>query len=190
MSDDLLEEGVVVGEVVEESLLADIELPEDPQQAVEALKEALTQARESAAAQLDDLQRVAAEFDNFRKRAARDQREMTERASQRIIEALLAVLDSFDGAFTHEAQSPSEELLLSGVQKTFHQLMDVLAREGLAVIPAEGEPFDPEIHEAVAGGGGEDLVIAGEMRRGYTLSGRVLRPALVTVAPAEEVADE
>ena len=168
----------------------DIELPEDPAEALEVLIKALHQARESEAARLDDLQRVAAEFENFRKRSRRDKQDMTARASQRIVEALLPVLDSFDGAFDHDAQSPSEEQLLSGVQGTFHQLMEVLGREGLAVIPTEGESFDPTVHEAVAGGGGEALVVSGEMRRGYTLGGRVLRPALVAVSAPEETTEE
>jgi molecular chaperone GrpE len=161
----------------------DIELPEDPAAAVPVLLEALSEAQIESAARLNDLQRVAAEFENFRKRSMRDQQEMTERASQRVVEALLPVLDSFDGAFSHTAQSPSEELLLSGVQSTFHQMMEVLNREGLAPIEAEGSDFDPNLHEAVAGGGGDDLVVRSVMRRGYTLGSRVIRPALVAVAP-------
>jgi len=166
------------------------DLPADPAEAVDILIRALHEARGSEAARLDDLQRVAAEFENFRKRALREQQEMTQRASQRVVDALLPVLDSFDGAFVHEAQSPSEELLLSGVQSIFGQLMEVLGREGLAVIPTEGEPFDPTVHEAVAGGAGEDLVVASEMRRGYTMGGRVLRPSLVSVSTVEEMAEE
>ena len=62
--------------------------------------------------------------------------------------------------------------------------MEILEREGLAVIPAAGVPFDPTVHEAVIGGTGDDLVVSEEMRRGYTLRGRVVRPAMVAVAPA------
>ncbi len=186
MTDDVLDTEAVAQPTVP----PDLELPDDPSQAAEILVDELRTARESEAARLDDLQRVAAEFENFRKRSEREQQEVTARASQRVVAALLPVLDSFDGAFEHDAQSPSEELLLSGVQSTFHQLMEVLGREGLAVIPTEGEPFDPTVHEAVAGGGGDDLVVASEMRRGYTLGGRVLRPALVVVSPTEGVAEQ
>ena len=186
MTDDVLD----TEPTTDETTQPDLELPEDPAEAVEILIGRLHAVKESEAARLDDLQRIAAEFENFRKRSERDQEEMTARASQRVVAALLPVLDSFDGAFGHDAQSPGEELLLSGVQGTFHQLMEVLGREGLAVIPTEGEPFDPTIHEAVAGGGGEDLMVAGEMRRGYTLGGRVLRPALVAVTPAEGTEEE
>jgi molecular chaperone GrpE len=164
----------------------DLELPDDPAAAVPMLLDVVAAVQTDAAARLDDLQRVAAEFENFRKRSLREQQEMTERASQRVVEALLPVLDSFDGAFGHTAQSPSEELLLSGVQGTFHQMMEVLSREGLEPIDAEGFDFDPNIHEAVAGGGGDDLVVGSVMRRGYTLRGRVIRPALVAVAPRDD----
>jgi len=185
VSDDLLETPTETDPAAE-PLIPDLELPDDPAAAVEVLTGALDEAWKSEAMHLDDLRRVAAEFDNFRKRSMRDQQEMTERASQRVIEALLPVLDSFDGAFGHTAQSPSEELLLAGVHSTFHQLMEVLGREGLAAIATEGEAFDPTVHEAVAGGGGDDLVITSELRRGYTMHDRVLRPALVAVAPRED----
>ena len=184
MSDDLIDSPVET-DAVAEPLIPDLQLPDDPAAAVEVLTGALDEAWKSEAMHLDDLRRVAAEFDNFRKRSMRDQQEMTERASQRVVEALLPVLDSFDGAFGHTAQSPSEEQLLAGVHSTFHQLMDVLGREGLTVIATDGETFDPTVHEAVAGGGGDDLVITSELRRGYTMQDRVIRPALVAVAPRE-----
>ncbi len=187
MTDDVLEEAVV-GEVVDETSLPD--LPKDPTEAIAILRSALAEARQAEASLLDDLQRVAADFENFRKRALRDQLETVEHASQRVVEALLPVLDSFDAAFSHESRTPGEEHLLAGIRGTFHQLMSVLESEGLAVIPAEGEAFDPEVHEAVSGGGGDNLVVTGEMRRGYTLAGRVIRPALVAVAPVEETGEE
>lgn len=161
------------------------EVPDDPAEAVVALATALAEARETEAARVDDLQRVAAEFENYRKRAEREREETQMRATQRLVEALLPVLDSFDGAFAHDAQTPGEELLKKGVTGTFHQLMEILEREGLEVIDAAGAVFDPEIHEAVSGGIGEDLVVAAELRRGYRLRGRVIRPSMVAVAPRE-----
>ena len=186
MPDDVLD----TEPVADDAVPALVEIPEDPAEAIRVLVAALQQAQESEAARLEDAQRLAAEFENFRKRSGREFEDVVARASQRVISSLLPVLDSFDGAFEHEAKSPSEELLLAGVQRTFHQMMEVLEREGLATIPTDGEAFDPTVHEAVAGGAGEDLVIASEMRRGYTLGGLVLRPALVAVAPTEEVAAE
>jgi len=172
--------------------LLGVELPDDQEAAVGVLLDALATARLAADSYLEDLQRVAAEFENFRKRAAREREETVARAAQRLVQALLPVLDSFDQAFAHQPQTPSEEQLLAGVRGTFHQLMDVLSKEGLEIIPAGGEDFDPEVHEAVAGGGEGDLMVAQEMRRGYTLKGRVLRPAMVVVAsrPPSETTGE
>jgi len=163
--------------------LLGLELPDDRDEAVGVLFDALATTREAADAYLEDLQRVAAEFENFRKRAAREREDTVTRAAQRVVQALLPVLDSFDQAFAHRAQTPGEEQVLAGVRGTFHQLLDVLSKEGLEMIPAVGEDFDPEVHEAVAGGGEGDLMVSQELRRGYALKGRVLRPAMVVVAP-------
>ncbi len=144
---------------------------------------------------LDDLRRVAADFDNFRKRTQREMADNVERASQRVVMGLLPVLDSFDLAVAHEPATDSEANLLGGVNSTRQQLLDALAREGLEVIPSVGESFDPEVHEAVTmEGTPEHPVVVGEMRRGYTLRGRVLRAALVAVGedqgPEPDPADD
>ena len=162
----------------EEAVIA---LPEDPDEAIRLLIDAVGMAQEAADRYLDDLRRLAAEYENYRKRVARDREDLVQRSTQRVVEALLPVLDSFDQAFAHEAQSPGEEQLLSGVRGTFHQLMDVLGREGLEAVPGLGEPFDPNVHEAVMGGGDGQLIVAQELRRGYIHNGRLLRAALVAV---------
>jgi molecular chaperone GrpE len=132
---------------------------------------------------LESLQRLAAEFDNFRRRVERDHAENVERASQRVIESLLPTLDAFDGALAIEPQSESEEKILDGMRSTRAQLLETLARDGFEAISAAGEPFDPKVHEAVSGAqsGDGELVVSSELRRGYTMRGRVLRPTLVTV---------
>jgi molecular chaperone GrpE len=140
---------------------------------------------------LDDLRRVAADFENFRKRTQREMAENIERASQRVVMGLLPVLDSFDLAVAHEPATDSEANLLGGVNSTRQQLLDALAREGLEVIPAVGEVFDPELHEAATMEGAPDHpVVVGEMRRGYTLRGRVIRAALVAVGEDTTEADD
>jgi len=166
----------------------EIDLPEDPDQAVEFLTEELTQARQSAESYLDDLRRVAADFENFRKRATRDRDEIVERASSRLVASLLPVLDSFDAALASD-QDRGPERVVAGMRNIYQQLVSVLRAEGLEPIEAVGQPFDPERHEAVAGGGDGHLVVTSEARRGYTLKGRVLRPALVEVA-AEDVSGD
>jgi molecular chaperone GrpE len=161
-----------------------LELPDDPDAAQALLLRELAEARAEASEYLETLQRVAADFENYRKRVERDQVENVLRASQRLVEKLLPTLDAFDAALAYEPQTPPEEKLLDGMRGTHSQLMDALGKEGVAAIPAAGEPFDPAVHEAVAGGGDGDLHVAQELRRGYTLQGRVLRPSLVIVEEA------
>ena len=163
------------------------ELPSDPEEAIAFLLEALRGAQGEAASYLGDLQRLAADFENYRKRSQRERDELVTRASQSLVHDLLPVLDSFDGALT-AAATPGDEAFLAGIRSTHQLLMDVLARQGLEAIPAAGLPFDPSLHEAVSGGGTGHLVVTAEMRRGYALRGRVLRPSLVAVA-AEDVAE-
>jgi molecular chaperone GrpE len=92
----------------------------------------------------------------------------------------MPVLDSFDAALATKAESETERLLLSGMVNTREQLLKVLEQEGLQVVPTVGEAFDPEIHEPVgAPDGATDLVVSEELRRGYRLKERVLRPAMV-----------
>ena len=163
-----------------------LELPDDSDEARDLLLRELSESRQEAGEHLEMLQRVAADFDNFRRRVERDQAENVERASQRVIEGLLPTLDAFDAATAFEPQSPSEEKIREGVVSTRSQLLETLSREGFEPIPATGEVFDPKVHEAVSGPGegNGDLVVDAELRRGYVMRGRVIRPSLVTVKHA------
>jgi molecular chaperone GrpE len=192
INEDLPELEVVEGEIVpaDETVTAEslgLDLPDDSGAAVEALLRLLAESRAEADRYVDDLRRVAADFDNYRKRTHREQAGLIERASERTITAMLPVLDSLDAAATIEAHTPAEEKMLAGVRGTLNQLLDILAREGLSVVPTWDEPFDPQIHEAVmrSGEGDGPLVVANELRRGYRLGGKTLRAALVEVAPRQ-----
>lgn len=159
-------------------------LPDDPTEREQVLLSAIAQAQTDASSYLDDLQRVAADFDNYRKRTQRDLSLSIERAAERVVERVLPVLDTFDAALATEVETPAEQKLLSGLLGTRDQLLDVLSAEGLEVIPTTGEPFDPEVHEAMMATGtgtGGAIVVASEMRKGYTLKGKVIRAALVSV---------
>lgn len=166
-------------------------LPDDPYEAQQELMAALLAARQESGEYLETMQRIAAEFDNFRKRVERDRSELIQRATQRLIADMLPTLDSFDAALAYEPQTPAEEKILDGMRSTRGQLLDLLQAEGLEPIVGENTPFDPAVHEAVSGptqeGQGE-LMVAGELRRGYLLNGQVLRAALVAVELSEEQA--
>ncbi|MDH3730651.1 MAG: nucleotide exchange factor GrpE [Acidimicrobiia bacterium] len=180
---EVIEGQVIEGDVVDPAQPADAGLPEDPATANELLLDQLAEERQAAQSVFSDLQRVAAEFDNYRKRVQRDQVDIIDRASERVVLEMLAVVDSFEAAFTHEAQSPGEEKLLTGMRNTYELLISVLAKEGLEPIAAIGEPFDPTVHEAAQApsDAGAHLVVSEELRRGYMLAGRLIRPALVAV---------
>ena len=159
-----------------------IDLPEDKDEANSLLVEKLIESREEAGSYLDDLRRVAADFDNYRKRTTREQAVVLDRAAERVVRELLPVLDSFDAALNAKPATDGERLLLSGMINTREQLLKALEQEGLEVLPSIGEPFDPEIHEPVgAPAGSTDLVVSEELRRGYRLRDRVLRPAMVVL---------
>jgi molecular chaperone GrpE len=163
-----------------------IELPEDQGQAIELLLSHLEESRDEATSYLDDLKRVAADFDNYRKRTTREQAVVLDRAAERVVRELLPVLDSFDAALATEPSTDAERQLLSGMINTREQLLKALEAEGLEVVPSIGEPFDPEIHEpAGAPSGSGDLAVSQELRRGYRLKGRVLRPAMVMLEARE-----
>lgn len=125
---------------------------------------------------LGDLQRVSAEFANFRKQTEKRNLDLMARASQRLAEALLPVLDACDAAALQG---------IEGVDQIQSQLMSVLANEGLEVIADTDEPFDPQRHDAVmtepAAEGDEGTVVAEMLRTGYAWKGRVIRPAMVKV---------
>lgn len=160
-------------------------LPAEPDEAIELLLRELKEARTEADDLLDNVQRIAAEFDNFRKRVERDRVENVQRAGQRVIELLLPALDSFDAALAIEANSATEHQMSEGMRGTHALLLEALAREGCEPIPSVGEPFNPAVHEAVSVLPGEgEQVVDQELRKGYTMSGRVIRPALVIVGHA------
>lgn len=143
----------------------------------------LASAQREAAEYLDHLRRLQAEFDNFRKRMLKQQTHAVELAAQPVVARLLEVIDDFELALMAAEQQPDFERFRKGVELVYAKLADVLRAEGLQRIDAQGAPFDPELHEALmqTGEGDGELVVADVLRPGYTLKGRVLRPAGVRV---------
>lgn len=146
---------------------------------------ALASAQKEAAEYRDHLQRLAADFDNYRKRVLKEQTRAVEMAAEPLTRRLLEVLDDFDLALMAAEKKPDFERFLHGVELVYAKLQDTLRAEGLERIEAKGKPFDPELHEALMQsddqGDGEPFV-ADVLRPGYTMRGRVIRPAGVRVA--------
>ena len=143
----------------------------------------LEAATREAAEYRDHLLRLKAEFDNYRKRVLKEQTRAVEMACEPLMRRLLEVLDEFDLALMAAEQKPDFDKFLHGVELVYAKLLDILRSEGLERIHAEGKPFDPEYHEALmqSGEGEGEPVVADVFRQGYTLKGRVLRPAGVKV---------
>jgi molecular chaperone GrpE len=132
---------------------------------------------------LDRLARLQAEFDNARKRSAREQQDFREFAAAETIKALLPALDSFERAL----QSPSAQLneFRGGVELIYKQLQDALQKLGLRAITSKGQVFDPHMHEAIELVDTHDVPdhqVIEELQRGYKLKERLLRPAMIKVA--------
>jgi len=133
---------------------------------------------------IDRLARAQAEFDNARKRAAREQQDYRDYAQSDTIKALLPIMDSFERALRADANSQQSEFR-NGIELIYKQLQDALVKLGVQPIPAKGEPFDPRVHEAIEmvdTTDAEDHQVLEELQRGYKLKERLLRPAMVKVA--------
>lgn len=139
--------------------------------------------KERAAEYLGHLQRLQAEFDNYRKRVLKEQTLAVELASEPVIRRLLEVVDDFELALMAANDKPDFDRFLHGVELVFAKLLDTLRAEGLERIEAQGKRFDPERHEALlqTGEGDGEPTVADVLRSGYTLRGHVLRPAGVRV---------
>jgi len=159
-----------------------IDDPKEPERA--GPKGELEQARVQAAEYLDHLQRLKAEFDNYRKRVLKEQTRAVELAAEPLVRSLLEVLDEFDLALMAAERRPEFDQFLHGVELVYAKLLDLLRSEGLERIDARGKPFDPERHEALMQSGDDqegEPRVADVLRQGYTLKGRVIRPAGVKV---------
>ena len=141
----------------------------------------------------DRLLRTTADFDNYKKRSAREKQDAIKFANENLISKLITVLDALDMALaaTQNAQAESHRSLLAGIKMVYQQLKSTLAEAGLEEINAAGKPFDPNLHEAVSQKETTDVPedhVAEQMRKGYKLRDRLLRPATVIVAKAPKAA--
>ncbi|HEX6679041.1 MAG TPA: nucleotide exchange factor GrpE [Gaiellaceae bacterium] len=159
----------------------------DPR-APSALEERLASAEAEAQTHLNDLKRVAAEFENYRKRVAREQQALSARAAERLVGELLPIMDDLERALGVDPKARSAEAKLEeGVRLVQRQLASVLEREGLAEIETNGK-FDPHVHEALLSqpSEAEEGSVIEVLQKGYRLGDRVLRPARVIVAAPKE----
>lgn len=173
MSEDLRDE---VAEDLEDAREAEAE-------AAEEVESDLDTVTREAGEYRDHLMRLQAEFENYRKRVQKEQSMAAEYASSAIVSELLGVVDDFELALMSATSQPDFDAFLRGVELVYAKFLDALRAVGVERMDPEGKPFDPELHEALMqeGDGDAEPVVADVLRPGYTMRGRVVRPAGVKV---------
>lgn len=149
------------------------------------LQDELARSRTKADEYLDGWQRSRAEFANYKKRVERDQLLVTQNAAGRIIKRYLEVLDDLERALKNRPQEGEGAAWANGIELVFRKFKSILESEGITPIEAEGQLFDPNLHEAITSEDSEEHEsgqIIEVLQQGYMLGDRVLRPAMVRVA--------
>ena len=171
------------------------ETVEDGSAAIDSLSEAellrqqLRVKEEEAKNNYERFIRQTAEVENFKKRALRDKEDAIRYANETLVKELLPVIDNLERAIAHAKGSGNGASLTEGVEMILKGLFDALGKYGVSQISAMGQPFDPQLHEAMAQvetDAGEPNTVLEEHQKGYLLKDRLLRPALVTVAKSPQ----
>lgn len=157
---------------------------EDQEEQPEEIVDEAAELRLELEAEQNKYLRLLADYDNFKRRTQKDKEIAGKFRAQSLLTDLLPVLDNFERALSVEAKSEESKSLLKGVEMVQNSLLEAVKREGLEEIKAVGEAFDPNFHQAVMqekDGNAEAGTVLQELQKGYTLKGRVLRPAMVKV---------
>jgi len=153
---------------------------------LEALKKELAQAVAKSEENLAGWQRAQADLANYRKKVEQERKELNESACSALILRLLPVLDDFERAESSIPEGSKDLPWVEGIRLIERSLRQTLEKEGLTPIKAEGEPFDPCLHEAVSCCPGKEGIVIKEVKKGYTINKRLLRPACVIVGEGEK----
>ncbi len=151
----------------------------------EDLEAQLARAQEDAHKYLANWQRAEADFQNYKRRAEQERDETRRFGLASLIINLLPILDDFERAFGSLDARLAGLTWFEGIYHIYRKLQQALQNAGVTAIAAEGQPFDPRLHEAVAHAEGEEGKVLAEVQRGYKLHDRVLRPAMVVVGKGE-----
>jgi molecular chaperone GrpE len=165
----------------------DVEAPLTAEDQASSIEGRIVKLEQELATERAQALRVLADFQNFRRRNEEQRAEMAARAVQEFVASLLPVLDNFERALAAAEDAPGREGLLAGVGMILRQLQDVLAQRRVEPIVAVGSQFDPNLHEAIMRVDANDVpenTVVEELLTGYTMNGRVIRPAKVKVAAA------
>jgi molecular chaperone GrpE len=155
-------------------------------ESVEALKQQLAQEKERAEAYLANWQRAAADFQNYKRRVEQEREEVARLANAALVINLLPLVDDLERALASVDARLAGMTWLDGIRLIERKFQALLEMSGLTEIEADGQDFDPNVHEAVTFGEGEENKVISVVQKGYRLGGRVLRPALVVVGKKQE----
>jgi molecular chaperone GrpE len=155
---------------------------------VETLKKLLAEAQEKAEANLAGWQRAQADFINYKRRSEQERAEVAQFANSILVLSLLPILDDFERAFVSIPPRLAKMSWVDGIKLIERKLWASLEAQGLSPIKALGEPFDPNLHEAVRQDKGKEGIVIEEVQKGYKLNDRVIRPTMVVVGNGEEEA--
>ena len=156
------------------------------EESVEALKQQLAQEKERAEANLANWQRAAADFQNYKRRVEQEREEVARLANAALIINLLPLMDDLERALASVDTRLAGMTWLDGLRLIHRKFQALLEMSGVTEIEADGEDFDPNVHEAVTFGEGEENKVISVVQKGYRLGGRVLRPSLVVVGKKQE----
>jgi len=157
---------------------------------IETLKQSLAEEKAKAEANLAGWQRAQADFINYKRRSEQEKEEISKFANAMLMLNLLPILDDLERAFTSISPDLAKFSWLDGIRLIERKLRTALETQGLSPIKAVGEPFDPKLHEAAGHGKGKEEIVVEELRKGYKLHDRVIRPATVVVGNGEEEKEE
>ena len=157
---------------------------------IESLKQALSEERAKAEANLAGWQRAQADFINYKRRTEQEREELTKFANVNLILELLPIFDDWERALAHTPARIAKLPWVDGITLIYRKLKATLEAQGLTQIEALGKPFDPNIHEAVRQDKGKEGIVIEEVRKGYKLHDRVIRPSMVVVGNGEDMAKE
>jgi molecular chaperone GrpE len=156
------------------------------EESVEALKQELAKEKERAEANLASWQRSAADFQNYKRRVEQEREEVARLANAALIINLLPLMDDLERALDSVDSRLAGMTWLDGLRLIHRKFQALLEMNGVTEIEADGQDFDPNIHEAVTFGEGEENKVISVVQKGYRLGGRVLRPALVVVGKKQQ----
>ena len=162
---------------------------QEKEKEIDELKKKLEEKEKEIKENHDRLLRLAADFENYKKRAAKEKEEWTKFANEDLIRAILPFIDNLERAVNHAQKVSDVGVLIEGVRLTLQQLLQALNKFGLSTFESVGKPFDPTVHQAmlvVETDQHEPNRVVEEFQKGYLLKDRLLRPATVSVSKAPE----